>query len=283
MTALRLISPLGFVRPGDNAFGELADLYPVRPRRRLNLDSFDFRRILRPLKILDGQFYPNQPLQFLDGLSEARPIQSERGIVFTPLARYDSTLSTSSYSFTGVDFGATRADRIVGFYVNGIGSNDTTVTSAVIGGNSAALISKSAGSGTVDVAIGWALVPSGTTGQIINVTFSQSKNRASIYVFSLTGASTTLHDSTTVPTSTADPKSVAASLATNGLGLIFASNGNSSSTSGYSFSAESKFYDAISATNRIAGAALSAPGLVSVNQQGTSSAYAVGYVSFAPV
>ena len=95
----------------------------IRNTNKLWVPKFDPWRLLRPLRMLGGsQFYPSQPLQFMDGL--LTPVIGASGPSFTPgtVAWNDTALTTYTLS---VDIGAADDSRSMIFCIiaNSTGSS----------------------------------------------------------------------------------------------------------------------------------------------------------------
>jgi hypothetical protein len=93
-------------------------IFPRRSLRRLlSLDAFDFRRILRPLRIIEEQFHPYQPIQFLDAQMGAWPPQGGT-VTGTFRNSYSINSTTATYNFTTVNLGTEAADRIIALVIH---------------------------------------------------------------------------------------------------------------------------------------------------------------------
>jgi hypothetical protein len=140
--------------------------------------------------MFDGQFYPFQPIQFMDGLLV--PIIGA-GVAATPLAltNTDSIVNTANlttYTFTSRALGAEPAVGETRYIVISTGGNQsagTTISSVTVAGISAAQVVQSS---SVPCGIFIVEVPTGTTGNVV-VTFSGGVFGAGIGVYRLIGPS----------------------------------------------------------------------------------------------
>ncbi|MBN9547321.1 MAG: hypothetical protein J0H31_00105, partial [Alphaproteobacteria bacterium] len=135
-----------------------------------------------------GQFYPRQPIQFMDGL-----IAPVIGVGLSGVLTYigqvsNSGSATNSFTFTNAPIGVAATDRlVVGTLLIRSGTAGRVVTGVTFGGVSATLV----GSVALDISGGalWAgifslLITSGTTSNIV-VSCSGNMNEPSIDIYNL--------------------------------------------------------------------------------------------------
>lgn len=113
---------------------------PYRPRREFKLPKFDPWRLLRPLRMFDGQFYPLQPIQFMDGL-------------LTPVIGTDTVLKTN---FSEYPTGSAPADWTA--RDTSAGSGSIVSASGSLSGKAFQFTNLNSGSGVIIYS--WDRVPS---------------------------------------------------------------------------------------------------------------------------
>lgn len=141
--------------------------------------------------------------QVLLGLGGKPPIE----ISFTGTAI--DAVDRTTYTFSGLSFGATDAARRIVVGVSGTigGSTSRSVSSVTIGGVSATKLSQAIstdGGNTTEGSLWLATVPSGTTGDVV-VTWNNSVGRCGVDVFRMVKANATPYHTATdiVPASNA--------------------------------------------------------------------------------
>lgn len=115
------------------------------------------------------------------------PPRLRRPTVGAFLSNGQITGNNTTYTFTSVDFGAASAKRyLIVAIVGRAGSTSATLSSVTIGGVTASVIGTALGNGTTNqLALYGALVPSGTSGDIVAV-FSAARNFAAYGLWALT-------------------------------------------------------------------------------------------------
>jgi hypothetical protein len=195
-----------------------------------------------------------------------------------------STSDLSSYSFGSLDFGTEDSSRIMVVAVHAVtGSSPNTLCSAVdIGGVSATQVTTAAiVQGVALVEFWYAAVPTGTTGQTVDVTCGEAQVRCAIGLWSLIGSDTSPSDSD--ETSSASANSIALStvtIPTDGCGIFAAT----SSTGVYTWTNASERYDAAWAEGgQHTGADTTTAGTPTVTADGPNAAiYAFAGIAFGP-
>jgi len=152
------------------------------------------------------------------------PSASAASIGISYIGAHGSSANASSYTFTSVNFGSASATRevfvIIGFRQT-LSSN--TVTAVSIGGVSASLASEAVYPSGPRIALAFAAVPSGSSGNI-TVTLSGSVSDCVMGVYSVVnraviGASETDFDQKTQGTSAIVASIIGASVSSNGFVL----------------------------------------------------------------
>ena len=142
-----------------------------------------------------------------------------REVIYSFTASDESASGSSSYSFTGLSFGAVDADRYVVACLSWLGSG--SVSSCTIGGVSAAIVIQSA-SALRNTAICIAKVPTGTTGTVA-FSLSASATNAAVAVYRLVGIPSAAAASSA--TSTASNPTASLNVAKNGVAIGVATAG----------------------------------------------------------
>ena len=124
----------------------------------------------------------------------------KRPLVLTYQGETENTVNGTVFTFAAEAIGAAAADRRVHVLI-GASGNVGTITTVTIGGISANITAQ-AQDGAAKAGIATALVPTGTTADVV-VTLSDTQGRCHIGVFSSTGLSSNTPLDT--GTSTADP------------------------------------------------------------------------------
>lgn len=105
--------------------------------------------------------------------------------------------NATSYTFSGVSFGAEASDRIIVIQAAGSTTGTEGFSSVTIGGVSATKIAEQKTANTADITSMWyAEVPSGTTGSVV-VVFNSLSARCGLGVWRLTGVTVTPFDFST--------------------------------------------------------------------------------------
>lgn len=112
----------------------------------------------------------------------------------TYVSRAEDATDLTTYSFTGLDFGAPTSDRVLIALIRGTGTASRTVNSVSIGGVSATLYENVSRTNPGCIAV--ASVPSGTSGTV-SVTFSGACLRAGVGLFRAVGLNSSVPTSTT--------------------------------------------------------------------------------------
>lgn len=135
-----------------------------------------------------------------------------------PLATQAINTSQTTFSFTGLDFGPERSDRLLIGLFHVARSGAPTISSATIGGVSATVIS-SVGT-NVTAALCYATVPTGTSGTFA-VTVSSSSPRAACALFSAYNLKSNTASSTNAPAGGAEAsRSVTLTIPASGIALV---------------------------------------------------------------
>lgn len=148
-----------------------------------------------------------------------------RALAVSYITSGTDTTDATTYTFAGKSIGTASADRVVAVFIHGRGGTARTVSTVTIAGVSATIVTATNVSSQQPAAWAYALVPSGTTGDVV-VTFSGSLSRAGIELYTITGGPITVVDSDTTATSSA----LTVDVATGGVTLMGASRGAGTGT-----------------------------------------------------
>lgn len=166
---------------------------------------------------------------------------------FNPSIIYNeiSSATAATHTFTGVNFGPPRSDRIIGVISHFRSASSITHTSATIGGISAT-VATSRPATTVGSAIFYATVPSGISGNV-SITMSSTVTQRSITIFSFYPGTGSVFVSSNNNGLTGTPASITTTVTTGIGGFIAAGvrRGNGtptlSTSSGYNLVDEERF------------------------------------------
>lgn len=156
-----------------------------------------------------------------------------------------SSATTATHTFTGVNFGPSRGDRIIGVISHYRSGGSITHSSASIGGISAT-IATSRPATTVGSAIFYANVPSGDSGSV-SITMSSTVTQRSITIFSFYPSTSNISVSGNNNGLTGTPASITTTVTTGVGGCIAAGvrrGGGTptlSTSSGYNLVDEERF------------------------------------------
>lgn len=108
--------------------------------KAFRLPRFEPWRLLKPLRMFDGQFYPYQPIQFMDGLLNP-VIGAGQGITVDFIGRF----ATTNNSWTTQNWGNfTFPDDCLAVLVFvGLGTGTGSITSTTLGGTAMAAVQSS--------------------------------------------------------------------------------------------------------------------------------------------
>lgn len=150
-----------------------------------------------------------------------------------------STTDLTTYTFSGCSFGAAASNRIiaVGIVIGMAGTTSTAISSVTIGGVSASqaatvlgISSASAVNPAVRSAVWTAVVPNGTTGDIV-VTMAAAVRSCAIDVYRLVNADITPYHTATFATNAASVFSAALNLIAGGAAIgVFGSHDSVTTT-----------------------------------------------------
>jgi len=126
--------------------------------------------------------------------------------------------ATSPYTFTGIQFGEPRADRLLVVCVGGASLATHKVTDVTIGNVVATLVIASSATPTPS-AIFVAAVPNGTSGDVV-VSASQTNGACAIDVFRLLNASIIPFHSSTIYSASISGTTLTAAINTSGGGAV---------------------------------------------------------------
>lgn len=161
----------------------------------------------------------------------------------TFLGTTDSASDATEYTFSSFSLGAEAIDRYILVCSMGNKSGNTSFSSMTIAGETATL----ALSGNPDplYAIGYALVPTGTTGDIVVTYTGDAAINTGIGVWSISGEGTVSNTDTDFGADTAVNASVALSLdvAESGMMISCGGQGSSGSVTGISFTGLTEDYE----------------------------------------
>lgn len=134
--------------------------------------------------MLDGQFWPRQTLEFGPGMVGAVPGQKQ-ALAASYITQVSSDSDTPPYTFSSAAIGAAAVDRLVVVFAFVWGS--TPVVSGVTIGGVAADVITGFGGVAGYALLCKAIVPTGTTADIVIAVSSGTCSRAGVSVFRLVG------------------------------------------------------------------------------------------------
>jgi hypothetical protein len=180
----------------------------------------------------------------------SRPPLPSSGITLSFLGAYSTNATQSSYTWSGVSFGAAAANRvIVVAFGTRDGGSSLTFPSCTIGGISAtlAVATNNTTGGNMSMAgIFYATVPTGTTGDIV-LTFNETTLRARIGTYRATGVSSVNIDAQTTTGTTTTFTVTGAS------GCALVATALSASNTSYTWSGANEDYDGAVGTSTSSG------------------------------
>ncbi|MDX8438350.1 hypothetical protein [Mesorhizobium australafricanum] len=100
--------------------------------KAFKLPRFESWRLLKPLRMFDGQFYPYQPIQFMDGLLNP-PIGAGQGITVDYIGQFANT--TNSWSTMNWGSFTFPNDCLAILAYCGLGTGTSAVSGTTLGGS----------------------------------------------------------------------------------------------------------------------------------------------------
>lgn len=150
-------------------------------------------------------------------------------MALTFLQATSSTSDLATYTFSSQDLGDAASDRQIIVAAQGRGASATRISSITVGGVETIIVDRvNSASGSNAAAIAMALVPTGTTGDVV-VTFGVGVLRCAIQVWRATSAALYA-----AKTSTADDPTASLYIPANGFVVAAAISGNASTTGAWS-------------------------------------------------
>lgn len=150
-------------------------------------------------------------------------------VIVSNEANQSSATDASSYTFSAMAIGAAHASRIVAAVICPVRTGGVTVSSVTIGGVTATQgIGNISGPNRVD--IWWALVPTGTTADVV-VTLDSTAVRCTCSTYRIINASTSVKDTLAA---IGNPASTTIDVAANGAVVAGLSNNDGSATLSFS-------------------------------------------------
>lgn len=160
-------------------------------------------------------------LTHLNGFNTTQGLQW----TFTDTAQNQSNLTT--YTFSSVSFGYSTNDRLIVVLVDSARTGASNLSSATIGGVSATVYS-AVGNNTTS-AIAYAVVPSGSTGDVV-LTFASQQARAAIGVIAVYGVESSAYDLQSSSGGSDTSRSITISVVANSITFANANSGGAAST-----------------------------------------------------
>lgn len=154
------------------------------------------------------------------------------------VTKASSTSGLTTYTFSSLSLGTEASDRIIAVTIGGSVSSDS-VSTVTINGVSATVLNHSGSNTFRTVAMAYAEVPSGTTGDVV-VTWSGAADNCQIGVFKITGADITPYDTDDALDTDTDV-AVSINFAPDGVGVF--SGLQSTETAAVAWSGATERYD----------------------------------------